>query len=79
MMGVRRIGLFGSYALGDQTAASDLDFLVEFADPTLQDYVKLKDFLEALFQRRVDLVFAESVKPRLRPVIFSEAVYAAGL
>jgi predicted nucleotidyltransferase len=77
--GVRRLGIFGSYARGEQKRASDMDFLVEFDDATLQNYLKLKDFLEALFQCPVDLVFADTVKPRLRPIIFDEVVYAQGL
>jgi len=77
--GVRRLGIFGSYARGEQKAGSDMDFLVEFDDATLQNYLNLKEFLERLFDRRVDLVFADTVKPRLRPIIFSEVVYAQGL
>jgi predicted nucleotidyltransferase len=77
--GVRRLGIFGSYARAEQTLASDMDFLVEFGDATLQNYLNLKDFLERLFRCRVDLVFADTVKPRLRPIIFNEVVYAEGL
>lgn len=77
--GVRRLGIFGSYARGEQREASDMDFLVEFDDATLQNYLDLKDFLEHLFQCPVDLVFADTVKPRLRPIIFNEVVYAEGL
>lgn len=32
--GVKRIGLFGSYARGKQTQSSDIDLIVEFAKPT---------------------------------------------
>ena len=32
--GVRRLGLFGSYARGENTEASDLDFIVEFEKKT---------------------------------------------
>ena len=32
---VKRIGLFGSYVRGEQKKRSDIDFLVEFEDPTL--------------------------------------------
>ena len=78
-LGVRRLGIFGSYARGEQKEASDMDFLVEFDDATLQNYMNLKDFLESLFSCPVDLVFADTVKPRLRPIIFSEVVYAQGL
>jgi uncharacterized protein len=77
--GVRRLGIFGSYARGEQKEASDIDFLVEFVDATLQNYLKLKDFLEELFQCPVDLVFSDTVKPRLRPIIFNEVIYAQGL
>ena len=77
--GVRRLGIFGSYARGEQKRASDIDFLVDFDDATLQNYLNLKDFLEQLFHCPVDLVFADTVKPRLRPIIFNEVVYAEGL
>ena len=77
--GVRRLGIFGSYARGEETARSDLDFIVEFEDATLYQYLDLKEFLESLFGRPVDLVFADAVKPRLRPIIYAEAVYVSGL
>ena len=59
--GVRRLEVFGSAARDDfDEAHSDLDFLVEFdGHPllgTLQTYFGLKDALEALFERPVDLV-----------------------
>jgi uncharacterized protein len=78
-LGVCRLGIFGSYARGEPKEASDMDFLVEFDDATLQNYLNLKNFLERLFDRPVDLVFADTVKPRLRPIIFNEVVYAEGL
>jgi uncharacterized protein len=77
--GVRRLGIFGSYARGEEREASDMDFLVEFDDATLQNYLNLKEFLEHLFQCPVDLVFADTVKPRLKSIIFSEVIYAQGL
>jgi uncharacterized protein len=59
---VRRLDLFGSAAGEDfDPARSDLDFLVEF-DPRAPDALSLKTFfglkesLEALFGRSVDLV-----------------------
>jgi uncharacterized protein len=77
--GLCRLGFFGSYARGEQKRARDMDFLVEFDDATLQNYSKLKDFLDGLLQCPVDLVFADAVKPRLRPIIFNEVVYFKGL
>jgi uncharacterized protein len=78
-LGVRRLGLFGSAARGEATEASDLDFLVEFDRKTFDGYMELKELLERLFRRRVDLVIAEAVKPQLRGRIFQEAIFAQGL
>ena len=77
--GVRRLGIFGSYARDEQKEGSDMDFLVEFDDATLQNYLDLKEFLAGLFGCPVDLVFSDTVKPRLRTTIFEEAVYVSGL
>lgn len=77
-LGVRRIALFGSAARGEASAASDLDFLVEFERKSFDTYMDLKFLLEDAFGRRVDLVLADSIKPRLREAIAGEAVYAQG-
>jgi uncharacterized protein len=77
--GVKRIGLFGSAARGEDKENSDLDFLVEMDNPTFDGYMDVKIRLEDLFQRRVDLVLAHRIKPRLRQNILAETVYAPGL
>ncbi len=69
---VRRLELFGSAVREDFNAAtSDLDFLVEFdaatSLPALDRYFGLKEDLEALFGRPVDLVMPRAVRnPYLR-------------
>jgi predicted nucleotidyltransferase len=73
---VRRLGLFGSHARGTGNEASDLDFVVEFERKSFDAYMGLKEFLEAAFGRRVDLVLADGIKPRLRESILKEAIYA---
>jgi len=73
------LGIFGSYARGEQTEASDMDFLVEFERATFDNYFDLKFFLEDLFGRKVDLVFKDTIKPRIRSTILEETVYAQGL
>jgi hypothetical protein len=73
---VRSIGVFGSFARGDAEPESDVDILVELADPTFDHYMDLKFKLEEVFQRPVDLVMADTVKPRLKPIIEREVVYA---
>jgi hypothetical protein len=77
--GVRSLSLFGSSARGEDTPGSDLDFVVEFEKKTFDSYMDLKLFLEELFDRPVDLVLADSIKPRLRAAILREAIHAPGL
>lgn len=75
--GVRRIGLFGSFARGGAGPGSDVDVLVEFTDPfvTFDRYMDLKFFLEDLFGRRVDLVIRRTLKPRIRNAVEEETVF----
>lgn len=79
--GVRRIGLFGSYIRDEQGTDSDIDVLVEFekGKKTFDNYMDLKFFLEELFERKVDLVVSEAMKPDLKPYIMGGVRYAAGL
>ncbi|MBM4038121.1 MAG: nucleotidyltransferase family protein [Planctomycetes bacterium] len=74
--GVQRIGLFGSAARGEENPDSDVDILVEFDEMTFERYMDLKFFFEDTLGRRVDLVPADSIKPRLREPILREVQYA---
>ena len=76
--GVLCLGVFGSYAHGDDRETSDLDFLVEFDRAGFDNYFDLKFFLERLFGREVDLVIKDTIKPRIRDAILEETVYAQG-
>ena len=73
---VKRIGVFGSFARGDEKAESDVDIVVELAEPTFDHYMDLKFRLEEVLQRPVDLVLEDSIKKRLKPIIEREVVYA---
>ncbi len=76
--GVRKIGLFGSFARGEASDKSDVDILVEFTEgeKTFDNFMELKFYLEELFERDVDLVIETAIKPRLKNYIMREAVYA---
>lgn len=76
--GVERIGLFGSFVLGENTDESDIDFLVDFAKgkKTLTNLVQLGDYLEELFGRKVDIVTPEGLSPHIGPYILNEVQYA---
>jgi predicted nucleotidyltransferase len=75
---VSRIGVFGSFARGEETETSDLDILVEFEQgrKTFDNYMDLKFFIEDLVHRPVDLVTTAALKPRIREEILREVVYA---
>jgi hypothetical protein len=77
--GARRLGLFGSYARGEQTSTSDLDFVVMLAKPSYRQYTDVRFFLEDLFGLPVDLVTDKGIKPELRSRILSEVIYVEGL
>ncbi len=74
---VRELALFGSYARADASESSDIDFIVEFDQKSFDNYMALKEFLEALFARPIDLVLKDSIKSRLREKILREAIRAA--
>ena len=66
--GVTRIGIFGSFARGEQTRTSNVDVLVDFAGghATLKNFVGLAEYLEALFKRNVDLITVEGLDKYIR-------------
>jgi len=76
---VRSIGLFGSLVRNEANSESDVDILVDFIEPTFDHYMDLKFYLEKLFGKPVDLVTADTVKPRLKNIINKEVIYAQGL
>jgi hypothetical protein len=77
--GVRRLALIGSFARGEQTEESDLDFLVEFDTKTFDSFMELIFFLEDLFGCSVDVLIADSLRERVRSSIMKEAIYVPGL
>jgi uncharacterized protein len=74
-----RIGLFGSYARGDQNSDSDLDLLVEFEDNTQDLYdlkLQIKDFFKTSLGIEVDICREKYIKDRIKGAILKETVYA---
>lgn len=67
MQPIERAWLFGSYARGEQTEESDVDIMVDFADSiTLFKHVGIIDDLERLLNKKVDIVPADMMYPRVR-------------
>lgn len=76
--GVKKIGVFGSFARGEGKEGSDIDVLIELEDgyETFDNYMDLKYFLEDLFGRKVDLVTVDALRPQLKDDILQEVIYA---
>ena len=85
--GVTRLDVFGSAARGIDfdAATSDVDFLVQFEPhgDELARFLDLKDALEALLERPVDLVDRKAIEAsrntirRRRILAGAEPIYAA--
>ncbi len=78
-LGAKSLALFGSIARGEGSESSDIDLLVELQPKTFDAYMDVKLFLEKILGRKIDLVLADAVKPRLRPMILAEAIHASRL
>lgn len=76
---VAQIGLFGSFARGENTEQSDIDFLVVI-ETDVQHYRKVKndlrEYLRQIFHREVDLANPNSLKPHFKERILKTAIYA---
>lgn len=77
-LGVRNIGLFGSYVRGEQSDKSDIDILIDF-DPDQENYdnyMAAYDMIEQLFKNeRIELVTKNGLSPYIGPKILNEVVY----
>lgn len=54
--GVKKIGIFGSYAKGQPHEASDIDVVVEFDRPIGFGFIEFAEDLERILGRRVDVL-----------------------
>lgn len=77
--GVLELGIFGSFAREEQTEKSDVDVLVELDLRTFDAYMNLLFFLEDLFDRKVDLVVKDTIKPIIRNRVLRETIYVPNI
>jgi predicted nucleotidyltransferase len=76
---VVKIGLFGSYARGEQKENSDIDLIVEFKPGTedlSEKKERIKSVVKSRFNRDVDLAREKYLKPYFRQQILQSAIYA---
>jgi len=76
--GLKRLGIFGSYARNEQTSESDLDLLVEFEDNTpdlIGKKEQLKEEMQSIFRVPVDICREKYIKPIFKELILNDVVY----
>ena len=74
--GIKRIGIFGSFARGQAGEDSDIDIVVETDKPDLFLIGAMQAELSELLSRRVDLVrLRERMNEHLKKRIIREAIY----
>ena len=74
--GVRRLGIFGSVARGEQTEHSDVDICYEGDAPSLLTLERIQSELENLLGSPVDLIrIRERMNSRLKQRILKESIY----
>jgi uncharacterized protein len=74
--GVEEIALFGSYARGEEKPDSDIDILVATKTKTLSNYFSLLDYLQAKFQKKIDLVTKhKGLSERFVTIINKDIIY----
>lgn len=72
---VRCFFLFGSHAKGKQTAKSDIDLLVDFQKVVdMFEMVDLQNYLQDLFEKKVDLGTRKGLKSFIKNTILNEAI-----
>ena len=74
-MGVQKIGLFGSFAHGEQHPNSDIDLLFSMENMTFSRWMNVWNFLEDHFGGDVDLVPEQDLRVELRASVLPEVRY----
>ena len=77
---VKTLELFGSALREDFSKASDIDIMVSFQDaasPSLFDIIDMKEELEAIFRRPVDILSRKAVEKSKNPYRKEEILSSA--
>jgi len=79
LLGVERLGVFGSFRCEEASPESDVDLLLDFApgEKSFDRFMTLSFLLEEKLGRRVELVTPEALSPHIGPHILREVDYVA--
>jgi len=77
-LGIKNVGLFGSYSRDEQSDKSDIDILIDFKPEmeNFDNYMAVCDILEQLFKNeKVEIITKNGLSPYIGPRILNEVVY----
>ncbi len=77
-LGVKNVGLFGSYIRNEQSKDSDIDILLDFEPDkeSFDNYMETCDLFEVLFNnKKVEIGTKNGLSPYIGPKILMEVVY----
>lgn len=78
--GISYLGLFGSYARGEQKETSDIDLLVNFKTPVgYFNLVQVQNEIKSILNKEVDLVTENALSKYIKPFVFKDlkAIYGS--
>jgi uncharacterized protein len=76
--GIKFVGLFGSFSRDEAKDSSDIDILYHLEENkklSMFKYLKVNSLLEEFFNRKVDLVRDDTVKPQVKSYIEKDLIY----
>lgn len=74
--GIEQLALFGSTARGEQREGSDIDVCVKLQKNTFRIYMTVKEELERIFNKKVDLLtLHENMRKLFRQNIERDAIF----
>ena len=77
-LGIRNVGLFGSYSRDEQSVKSDIDILIDFKPEmeNFDNFMAVCDIFEQLFKNeKVEVVTINGLSPYIGPKILNDVVY----
>jgi len=77
-LGIRNVGLFGSYIRNEQSSESDIDLLIDFEPEkeNFDNFMEVYDLFEQIFKNeKVEVVTKNGLSPYIGPKILSEVQY----
>ena len=73
--GVDQIGYFGSFATGTYRENSDVDILITYTKNLGWKFFDLKEYLESVLKKKIDLVTERSLKKQWKNTILQQVKY----